>query len=666
MKICFVHEEYPEETNFGGIATYQKIMAEYFANHGDKVTVITRGNSDCEYYENKVHIYRISSLNDTNNLKSVQQFRRRIALVLRELQEKNEIDIIETPDWGANTIYFEKWRKVPLVVRLHTPLKVWLKYNNNDFGETKNLILKWENAMLKNADAITSCSNLLKEMVLQDYKINKDIIVLPNPYNSRDFYVSQPQKNKNIIYVGSLEERKGVIILAKSLNKALPKLPSNILIYFVGKDTKRNSNNISTKEYMLSLIDKKYHSRLVFTGQVENKVINKYLNQAYCAIFPSLFDNYPYTILEAMAAGKHIICSDNIGSNDLVKNNNLMFKSGNEEDLYEKIIELYQSKKAMLNYSNINIVENECNQDTICLKARKIYKNTIDEYNHKKEEEMEASEAFQKVICTEKIIEVKKTPKNLANVIFFVTTEKDKYIVKKYNYEYNFELGKILCKIYNKNKIQGLIPTNENLISVNGNKYNVFKYIKHTCKKCSDDFLLKLIKVKRDTNQDANILDKCMTYYMFLKGLVRRKKDTKNDELFAIKEYEQLKDLSLLQDRYINHGDLSISNILYKNDEPYIIDFDEAVVTTELYDFAVMVIKQKINNINHLKRLIRSLNYDNKYQESDYYNVIKFYLCKILLEKFYLYELGKIDLFDENQQRDDYRKYVKYLKSKKK
>lgn len=32
MRICFVHEEYPEETNFGGIATYQKLMAEYYAN----------------------------------------------------------------------------------------------------------------------------------------------------------------------------------------------------------------------------------------------------------------------------------------------------------------------------------------------------------------------------------------------------------------------------------------------------------------------------------------------------------------------------------------------------------------------------------------------------------------------------------------------------------
>ena len=28
MRICLVHEEYPEETNFGGIATYQKTMAE--------------------------------------------------------------------------------------------------------------------------------------------------------------------------------------------------------------------------------------------------------------------------------------------------------------------------------------------------------------------------------------------------------------------------------------------------------------------------------------------------------------------------------------------------------------------------------------------------------------------------------------------------------------
>ena len=34
MRICLVHEEYPEETNYGGIATYQKAMAEVLVKEG--------------------------------------------------------------------------------------------------------------------------------------------------------------------------------------------------------------------------------------------------------------------------------------------------------------------------------------------------------------------------------------------------------------------------------------------------------------------------------------------------------------------------------------------------------------------------------------------------------------------------------------------------------
>ena len=92
---------------------------------------------------------------------------------------------------------------------------------------------------------------------------------------------------------------------------------------------------------------------------------------------------------------------------------------------------------------------------------------------------------------------------------------------------------------------------------------------------------------------------------------------------------------------YFIKGKLSFILILY-NDSFYIIDFDEAVVTTKLYDFAVIVIKfytfngefkkTKINNL--INRLMKTYNY----KFSDYILVIRFYLCKILLEKFYLYE----------------------------
>lgn len=97
MKICFVHEEYPLETNFGGIATYQKIMASYYASQGDLVTVIARGNEDACYYEDTcyyedgVKVYRIKSLNDSNDITSIKEFRKKVALLLVKLQTSNEI-----------------------------------------------------------------------------------------------------------------------------------------------------------------------------------------------------------------------------------------------------------------------------------------------------------------------------------------------------------------------------------------------------------------------------------------------------------------------------------------------------------------------------------------------------------------------------------------------
>ena len=53
MKICLVHEEYPDETNFGGIATYEKAVAEEYVRQGHKVYVICRGlTKDKKYVEN--------------------------------------------------------------------------------------------------------------------------------------------------------------------------------------------------------------------------------------------------------------------------------------------------------------------------------------------------------------------------------------------------------------------------------------------------------------------------------------------------------------------------------------------------------------------------------------------------------------------------------------
>lgn len=662
MKICFVHEEYPPETNFGGIATYQKIMAEYYANRGDKVTVITRGKENIDYYENKVHIYRIASNNDPNDIKSVKDYRIKVAKLLRILQDTKAIDFIETPDWGANTVYFEKYRKIPLIIRLHTPLKIWLKFNNNNFGTAKDLILKWEKMMLKKADLLTSCSQLLKEMVIKEYRLKSKIFVIPNPYNKKEFFPYCNNQNNNIIYVGSLEERKGIITLAQALNIVMDKIP-DINIYIVGKDTNRNNKNISTKKYILNLIDKKFHGRLIFTGQIDNNHVNEYLNQATLAIFPSIFDNYPYVVLESMAAGKNIICSDNMGVVDLVEDNNYIFKSENVEDLTNKILRFFYDSKNTINENNIKIVDKVCNQKKICEKMRTYYKNSIKLYEEKNKLEKTVGIILNNIEHPEKITKIYRWKNNLANDVFCVVTNINKYIVKKYNYEYDFELCNKLYDLYGRTGFNVVKPINKNIISINDDKYNIFNYINHTKHKIPNEFFIKLLNCERKVDTSATLLNKCTKYYNYLSTL---KKYKIKEEKLILEIYEKISDLHLLKETYLNHGDLSNSNILYNNGKYYIIDFDEATITTRLYDFAVIMVKNNVVKNKFIKnefdKLINETNNGN-YTTNDYIAITKFYLCKILLEKFYLHEKGLINLYSKEQIKDNYKKYIKLLKN---
>ena len=138
------------------------------------------------------------------------------------------------------------------------------------------------------------------------------------------------------------------------------------------------------------------------------------------------------------------------------------------------------------------------------------------------------------------------------------------------------------------------------------------------------------------------------------------------DEKFAMQKYKEIRDISLFREQYLNHGDLSLSNIIFYDKYPYIIDFDETCVTTKLYDYAVIFIKFYTKNVelsqNNIIDYITLTMPDYNYSIQQYLVTIKLYLCKILLEKFYLYERKKIDLFSEFQLKDNYDKYMNILK----
>lgn len=668
MKVCLVHEEYPEETNFGGIATYQKSLAEEYVKLGHEVVVICRGmNKSYNYIENGVNVIRIYIETTDSQLNDYIAYRKEVARQLKILQKKHKIDIIETPDWGAETVFFEAERKIPLVVRLHTPLKIWLKFNKNDFGVITDTMLMWEEKMLKTADLITCCSNALKKIIIEEFGISSDnILVTPNPANIVNFFKDESiNKEDSLLYVGSLEERKGVCVLAQALNVVFNQYP-NLKIKFIGKDTTRNSRNDSTKQVIYDLVEKKYAKNIEFLGQIPNQDINKYLNLSRVAIFPSLFDNFPYAVLEAMATGVQIVGSRNSGMYEMLDDPSSIYCTGDYNDLAVKIIDKYElSKTEKYNQNNIDRVHNLYSPSNVCNNMLTIYKSVIEKHSLIKELEFVLR-------CYLPGVNIKYFNRELggvANKVFKVVSSNGTYIIKKYIYNYDFQLSAHLYDAYEKDNINVIKPLNLKPIEHNNFLYNIFEYKEKDQILPNLDlyYLNRIICCERKTNEESKLLIKVSKYFQYLNRHINSIKMPTEEVQYVINKFNKLKDNDILHERYLNHGDLSLSNILVSNGKKYIIDFDETTVTTPLYDFAVIVIKVftkndviNISKFIKLREMVKK--HFNQYTDQDFVQIVQFYLCKILLEKFYLHQIGKIDLYSNKQKTDNYLRYLNILK----
>ncbi len=186
------------------------------------------------------------------------------------------------------------------------------------------------------------------------------------------------------------------------------------------------------------------------------------------------------------------------------------------------------------------------------------------------------------------------------------------------------------------------------------------KSIKENLIECLKGFVL----CERKTNRANRVVDKCDFYY---NGLVNTQEcKIKNEIDFVVDEYKKLRENAILKETFVNHGDISKSNLLVKDGRIFVIDFDETTIAPMLYDFAVVSVKFFLNKVKFNYELYNQFEKEivekTSYNQSNCKLILKFYLCKILLEKFYLHQVNKIDIFSKEQKRDDFKIYLNLLK----
>ena len=152
---------------------------------------------------------------------------------------------------------------------------------------------------------------------------NSKLVHLPNPIETKE-KIEKQEAGNNFLFIGQLEEHKGIIFLVETLKQS--DLDFHLVIAGEGK--------IKVEEIIGD------DNRFELLGKVEHDKISQLFQKAKYLIVPSLcYENSPTVIYEALANGVPVITADIGGCAEMVKDgeNGFVFRAGDKSDLIEKI-----------------------------------------------------------------------------------------------------------------------------------------------------------------------------------------------------------------------------------------------------------------------------------------------------------------------------------------
>ena len=364
LKIAIVNSEFSSavETAHGGIATYSDTLAYYLSTKGHTVHYFSRNtppppgelNSNLIY-----HQYGFSPPSSFTFLLLHYLFpksyhwelghARTLSRLLNNLIDNNNIDIVEFPEYAGLAYYYRKKHRVPYIVTFHTPSILVDKLNLTEPTTSQRFRYRMEEATIASADGFKSPSNTLKKYMSDNYAIDEQSIQhIRNPikFEISDHITpaSLDHKRFDILFSGRFEYRKGAGIILRAIKKILEIAPEITFSIAGATEFSSAENYRHALERSLSPDERK---RVWFLGPLSYEHLLPLYRNSSVFLFPSLFENAPYSLFEAMSSGMPIIASDTGGVPEVIthKENGLLFSPDKPDDLVNHIRTLYTDRQ---------------------------------------------------------------------------------------------------------------------------------------------------------------------------------------------------------------------------------------------------------------------------------------------------------------------------------
>lgn len=417
MRIALISREYPPDTGWGGIGAYTYQHAHSLAALGHEVHVICLTKKEVLSnpplsMDGAVHVHRSTWTNllsqfaliASTNSNTHHVLKATLALwqKLFSLHEEKPFDVLEAPDHLAEGIFPALTRIAPLVVRLHTPHSKFVaeRYHNLEANFDNLTVGNLERLAMTEANLLSAPSIDIARYVATDTGIRlEDIEIVRNPVNITKFnpqgekaivkFAAAQSDNEKIVYfAGRLEARKGIHYLVDAVPQIIKTCPEARFV-IVGADTNTGPGGSSVmatlKEKLAREGGQEAIDRVLFVSHVPLNDMPNYYRLADVCVVPSLYDNAPYTVLEALASGKPVIASTAGGTPEYVEVevDGLHIPKEDSSALAKAVIEILKNDDKRKSFSTKarEIAENQYATEVIARQAVKTYEKAIERYN---------------------------------------------------------------------------------------------------------------------------------------------------------------------------------------------------------------------------------------------------------------------------------------------
>lgn len=354
--------EYPPETGFGGIGTYTWYQARALVKLGHEVHVLagaTEPTSLRSQDHDGVRVFRFR-LGEAW-LKWVRELGRHklwwtknrlengfsMYAGLRELARSHVYDIVEMPECGAEGMLVNLLSGMNTVVRFHSPARLIMRFYNQRRTDVILCSLLEQLGILR-ATAFSACSQFLSQEVRRRLSVQRPVPVIPNGIDLKLFDAatqvdfrrkySLPKDRLILFFSGRMEQRKGIHLCKEIVSRILARY--DVAFVFAGQDIFQFMQG----ELLPFLKTRRLKGSIHYLGRIGMTEIRSGVCQSDIYLIPSLWENCPYSCLEAMAGGRAIVSSDQGGMPELIRDrqNGLLAKSGDPSSYIRCIEELIE------------------------------------------------------------------------------------------------------------------------------------------------------------------------------------------------------------------------------------------------------------------------------------------------------------------------------------